>query len=342
MTQARLPLGQQLVAAGKWPLVGERAPRRDDSPWLVHVVAGVLRPRSFTLEELRTLGIRQYRTDIHCVTRWSRLDAEFSGVPLSAVLDACGAAPASRFVSFVARSDRRHSTSLPLGVAAALDVFLALTADGEPLREVHGGPVRIVVPDRYFYKSLKWLERIELWPDDRLGYWERTAGYHNEADPWREQRYLASGLTGQQSRAILALRDIAGQDLRGLAAGGLDLRGLQAQRALLRDADFQAAALESACFDNANLSNAHFAFADLTGASFRGADLEGADFSGANLRGATLLDVSLLGTTFCDPSGQRPATLDASTRVSPGALEMLTPRQQAFLEEALRLSRSER
>ena len=112
-----LPPGQQWAASGKWPLVGERTPRHDDSPWTLTIAGAVARPFSCTLDELSSLSQQEQAIDIHCVTRWSRPEVRFSGVMLSALLDRAQPAPAARFVSFVARSARAHSTSLPLADA---------------------------------------------------------------------------------------------------------------------------------------------------------------------------------------------------------------------------------
>jgi molybdopterin-dependent oxidoreductase-like protein protein/pentapeptide repeat protein len=232
-----------------------------------------------------------------------------------------------------------------LADALRLRILLVLSADGEPLSEARGGPLRVVVPSRYFYsryfyKSLKWLERIELLRDDKLGFWERTASYHNTADPWRQQRYVAAGVTKAEARAILENRDISGRDLRSLDAEGRDLTGLVARGALLRDADFRRCRVQGACFDGANLTNAHFGGADLRAATFRNADLEGADFSGANLGGACLLGASLIASSFFDESNTcensaTAAMLDRCTQIEWTALEDLTPEQQAFLQAAL-------
>ena len=289
-----LPPGQQLVAAGKWPVMGERAPRGDASPWRVSIGGRVERPLVLSLGELRARTQVERVVDIHCVTRWSKPGVRFAGVPLAELLASVRPTSDARFVSFVARSDRDHSTSLPLADAVELEALVALAADGKPLGSEHGGPVRLVVPGRYFYKSLKWLEHVELLAADRLGFWEATAGYHNEADPWRQQRYIASGVSPAEARAILAGRDLRGKKLLGLRAAGCDLAGLQAQHAVLRDADFRDCNLAGACFDGANLTNAHFQGARLQGASFRDADLEGAGFERADLRGACLLASSLL------------------------------------------------
>jgi DMSO/TMAO reductase YedYZ molybdopterin-dependent catalytic subunit len=339
MSEPALPPHQQLAAPGKWPVVGERAPARRSDPWRVAIGGLVALPRSWTLEQLRALPAVERVLDIHCVTRWTKLAVPFGGVPLRLLLEECRPLPEARFVSFVARSERNHSTSLPLADALGLDTLIALTAEGRPLEEGHGGPVRTVVPGRYFFKSVKWLERIDLLAEDRLGYWEAEAGYHNVADPWKEQRYLAANLDRREVRELLARRDFSGRDLRGIEAGGLDLTGLAARAALLRDAHFERAVLCRACFDGANLSNAHLEGADLRGATFAGGDVEGADFRGADLRGADFTGASLFGASFCpepgDDEGWGPARLDRTTRADAAALDTLLPRQQTFVREAL-------
>lgn len=295
-----LPPNQRLVAPGKWPVVGEKAPRQGDTtPWSVTVCGGVVEPRTFGLDTLAQLPQVSETHDIHCVTRWSKLAVCFTGVPLKELLLLCGGPlPEAQFVSFVARSDRNHSTSLPLADALALGCLVATQADGEPLDETHGGPVRIVTPGRYFYKSVKWLERIDLRSEDQLGYWEGVTGYHNGADPWKEERYIASEINPRVLEKALAARDFSGLDLRGVDLRGRDLSGLKAVGALLRDAHFEGARLHNADFTDANLSNAHLEQADLTAARFTRADLEGAAFDRALLPGADFTDASLFGTTF--------------------------------------------
>jgi len=333
----KLPPGQQLAAPGKWPAVGERAPGPGPAEWSLTLVDLDGREHSWTLATFRQLPRVTRKIDIHCVTRWSQPGMEFTGVLLQHALAAAEMSFAANFVSFIARSERRHSTSLPLAVALRLQAMLAWEANGEPLASIHGGPLRVIVPDRYFYKSLKWLARIELLHEDRLGFWEATAGYHNEADPWREQRYLASTLDRREAAAVLARRDFAGRDLRGIDARGHDLTGLHARGALLRDADFRGCRLDAACFEGANLSNAHLADACLCGASFLNADLEGADFSAADLRGADFRGASVFGATFAplDAEGRidlaRKASWDATTRFDAARLEDLLPAQRAAL-----------
>ncbi len=339
-----LPPQQQLVAPGKWPVVGERAALTADGLWRVSCCGEVESEQTWSLEQLRDLPQVTRSLDIHCVTRWSRLGVEFSVVPLSTLLELCRPLPSARFVSFVAHSQRGHATSLPLSMLREADVLVAFEADGQPLTAEHGGPVRIVTPGRYFYKSLKWLAQIELLAEDRLGYWEANAGYHNSADPWKEERFLAADLDLQTVRRLLAARDFSGRDLRGVVATGMDLRGLNAIGAQLRDAHFEGADLRDSGFDGANLSGAHLERADLRGATFGqdsngiAADLEGADFRGADLRGARFLGASLFGATFgpSDPSDSTsiPVVIDATTVIDGAALTSLesTPAQLRFLQ----------
>jgi DMSO/TMAO reductase YedYZ molybdopterin-dependent catalytic subunit len=330
-SQVRLPPGQQLAAAHKWPSVGERSAAPWSPPWIVEICGLARRPLILSLAGLAALPQTAADIDIHCVTRWSKLDQRFAGVLLADLLARAGPLPGARFVSLVARSERNHSTSLVLAEALALGTLIATQHAGQPLPEVHGGPVRAIVPGRYFYKSLKWLTRIELLADDRLGYWEAQAGYHNHGDPWNEERYLAPAITRQAAAAAIASRDFRGLDLRSIDASGRDLSGLQAQRALLRDADFRDATLTGADFGGANLSNARLARASLQGASFQGADVEGADFCGADLSGADFRGASLLGVTFVNPAERLAATMDGRTQFDVDRLEDMFPEQAEFV-----------
>jgi hypothetical protein len=299
----------------------------------------VERPRTWSLEELAELPQSEILTDIHCVTRWSKLDVRFSGVLLKTLLDACQVAGSARFVSFVARSERRHSSSLPLPQALQLGTLLATHYEGRPLPEDHGGPLRGVVPGRYFYKSVKWIETIELLEQDQPGYWESEAGYHNHADPWLEQRYIAGSISRREAAALVERRDFSGRDLLSINVASLDLRGLRAGNALLRNANFECCNLCDADFRQANLSNARFRQADLRGADFASADLEGADFAGADLRGVSFHSCSLFGTTFADVSGGlilHPARFDGDTRIDRESMAALTGDQQRVVDQLLK------
>lgn len=264
----------------------------------------------------------------------------FGGVRLNALLDAAEPSAAARFARIVARSTRAHASSLPLSDLKDLDPLVALTVDGEPLPPEHGGPVRLVVPGRYFYKSVKWLERVELLAEDRLGFWEAESGYHNVADPWKEQRYVVRDLPAHKIRALLQSRSFDGKDLLSLACDDMDLTGLTARRALLRNASFRRCRLANADFTGANLSNACFDRADLRGARLRDGDAEGSSFRGADLRGADLTGTSLFGVSFAaepheDPGDSPAAIVDATTRLNDDQLSALTEPQARFLKDAL-------
>jgi hypothetical protein len=329
-----------MAAAGKWPLVGERVAAAVDGAWTVEVAGLVDTPQIWSLEQLRTLPWIERSIDIHCVTRWSKFDVRFGGVLLSDLLAESLLRPDARFVSFVAHSIRGHSTSLAIDEAVALEALVALEADGQPIAPEHGGPVRVVTPGKYFYKSLKWLRQIDVLAEDRLGYWEAEAGYHNGADPWREQRFLAATLSRHEMREVLASRNFAGRDLRSIDAAGHELERLDAEAALLRNADFVRAKLAQASFQSANLSNAHFERADLRDANFRNADVEGADFVGADLRGADFRGASLIGATFIATTrneGTVPleAVMDRTTQFDARSLDDLMPEQADFVRRMI-------
>lgn len=330
-TDPDLPPRQRLAAAGKWPVVGESACLPYDEPWRLTVTVEGDPVASWTLDELQAMRTETAVVDFHCVTRWSRTGVRVTGISLESLLvrEEVEIGKPVDFVSWVARTERDHSSSMPLADAIAFCAMLVWEVDGRPLTPEHGGPLRSVVPGRYFYKSVKWVERIDLLVSDRLGYWEAEAGYHNGADPWREERYVAGGLSREQLRDLLASRDWSGREVLSLIAEDRDLGGLIAQRALLRNANFRGANLAGADFSGANLSNACFASADLRDADFRGADVEGAEFDGANLSGVDFRGASIFGCTFAG------ANVDRATRVERRQLEALAESERAFLAEGL-------
>ena len=120
------------------------------------------------------------------MTRWTRFDTSFRGVHWSELAKLARPTPAARYV--VAHAEQGFTASVPLEALEDAEALVAYEADGKPLTPDHGWPLRLVVPGRYFWKSAKWLRGIELTAVDRAGFWERY-GYHNDADPWREQRY---------------------------------------------------------------------------------------------------------------------------------------------------------
>lgn len=331
-----LPPGQQLASRGKWPQVGEPTPTDLPTDWRLDLVGLVESPLSLDLRDLGAYPFVERAIDIHCVTRWSKPAMKFGGVLLADLLAVAGLKSEAKFVGFVAHSSRKHDTSLPLADALKLETLLAWQVDGEPLTPDHGGPLRVIVPDRYFYKSLKWLRTIRLLAVDELGFWEREAGYHNTADPWREHRYMAPSLSRLEMRAVLKSRDFSGRDLRSLDCRGHDLTGLQATKALLRDVDFRACPLAGATFDGANLSNGKLGGADLRRATFRDADLEGADFGGADLRDCDFRGTSLFGATFRPQPDQAPTQIDATTKFDSSGLEKLMPDEERYVREQLK------
>ena len=125
-------------------------------------------------------------TDIHCVTRWSKLDTVWRGVPLTELMARAGVKEGATHL--MAYSDGGYTTNMPLAVALDDDVLLAHTYDGKPLERDHGAPLRLLVPKRYFWKSAKWVRGLRLTDADEPGFWEQN-GYHNRGDPWREERY---------------------------------------------------------------------------------------------------------------------------------------------------------
>lgn len=184
---ARLPPGQYLTE--KWPVLhAGDVPSypRDLAGWDFRVSGEVENPLTLTWGELSELPRIDVTQDIHCVTRWSRFDASFSGVPWSALAELCRPTPTARYA--LAQAEAGFSANVPLEGLEREGALLATHADGEPLSPEHGWPLRLVVPSMYFWKSAKWLRGIELTSRDEPGFWERY-GYHNDADPWREQRY---------------------------------------------------------------------------------------------------------------------------------------------------------
>jgi len=181
----RLPPGQVLTE--KWPVLhyGD-IPRYDMAKWRLRVHGLVAREAVLTIDQVKALPNRTVHCDIHCVTTWSRLDNDFTGVAFSEVVTMVQPTPEAHFVIF--HCNAGFTTSLPLEALLDDDVLIAWAHDGQALAPEHGYPLRGLVPKRYFWKSAKWIEAIEFVEKDQLGFWER-AGYNNSADPWREERY---------------------------------------------------------------------------------------------------------------------------------------------------------
>ena len=182
---ARLPPGQYLTE--KWPVLhaGE-VPDVDVATWTLAITGEVEEPVTLSYDELRALPATDVTTDIHCVTRWSRFDAQFKGVHWRELARLCRPKPTARFV--IAHAGHGFTSNVPLAALEDDDALVVYEADGEPLTPDHGYPARLFIPTKYFWKSAKWLTGIELSAVDKPGFWERY-GYHNDADYWQEQRY---------------------------------------------------------------------------------------------------------------------------------------------------------
>ena len=182
---ARVPPGQYLTERFPVLTVG-RNPTTDLKAWSLSIRGEVDEPYSLTWDELLTLPQTTVTVDIHCVTRWSKLDTTWTGVRVRDLLARAKVRPSGTHV--MAHCDGGYTTNVPLDALMADDVLVTHTYEGEPLEPDHGGPLRLLVPSRYFWKSAKFLRQLEVMPEDRQGYWELN-GYHNDADPFTEQRH---------------------------------------------------------------------------------------------------------------------------------------------------------
>lgn len=181
----RLPPGQ--IETRKWPVLHYgRVPTIDLSRWRFTVSGLVEQPLSLSWDDLARLPHQETVCDIHCVTHWSRFDNVFEGVPVSAILDMARPRPDAAYALVLAAEG--YTTNLPLEDLGRPGILLALRHNGEPLTPEHGGPVRLLVPHLYLWKSAKWLQGVELLREDEPGFWEEN-GYHMRGDPWAEERY---------------------------------------------------------------------------------------------------------------------------------------------------------
>ena len=181
----RLPPGQ--IVTRKWPVLHYgTVPPFDAATWRFRITGQVDRPLELTWAELQALPRQETLCDIHCVTRWSRYDNLFAGVPVRALLERAGVRPAARYA--LVHAEQGFTTNLPLEDLDRPENLLALSHNGEALPPEHGGPVRLLVPHLYFWKSAKWVRGFELLEEDYPGFWEQN-GYHMRGDPWREERY---------------------------------------------------------------------------------------------------------------------------------------------------------
>jgi DMSO/TMAO reductase YedYZ molybdopterin-dependent catalytic subunit len=182
-SSSRVPPGQHLVddfpvlSAGPTPHVAM-------SEWTFSIVGEVDEPKVWTWDEFRKLPSETFTVDIHCVTKWSKLDTSWTGVSLETILKHVESAADYA----VAYSDGSYTTNLPIDDLRGRQAWIAFEYDGQPLDPEHGGPARLLVPHLYLWKSAKWVRGISLQNEDEPGFWESN-GYHLRGDPWREQRY---------------------------------------------------------------------------------------------------------------------------------------------------------
>jgi DMSO/TMAO reductase YedYZ molybdopterin-dependent catalytic subunit len=182
----RIPPNQ--VRTRKWPVLDAYGtPHVDIEAWRFRVTGLVERPWEVDWPAFRSLPATRVFSDFHCVTRWSRLDNLWEGVSTRTIADIVGIDPRARYV-LVRGLDNGFTTNLPLEAFLGEDALFAWSHDGEPLPADHGGPLRLVVPRLYAWKSAKWASGLEFLENDRAGFWE-NGGYHMKGDPWREERY---------------------------------------------------------------------------------------------------------------------------------------------------------
>ncbi len=181
----RLPPGQRLVT--NWPVLDLGVqPAIARTEWRLKVDGTVLNQLDWQWDDFMSQPHVEDVSDIHCVTQWSRFDNRWQGVSTQHLLGVVQPLPGTTHI--VLHGADGYTTNVTLENFAADDCLLAHCHDGAPLSREHGGPVRLVIPQWYFWKSAKWITRIEFRRDDLPGFWE-VRGYHNEGDPWTEQRY---------------------------------------------------------------------------------------------------------------------------------------------------------
>ena len=181
--ESRLPPGQYLVE-GFPVLSAGPTPYTPLEEWTFSITGDVSEPRTWTWEEFRALPSEDIRADIHCVTKWSKLDTSWEGVSIDTLLEGIEH-DATHVLAFC---DGGYTTNLPLEDVVDGKAWVAFAYDGEDLEPEHGAPARLLVPHLYFWKSAKWVRGLRLMDHDEPGFWE-TYGYHMYGDPWREQRY---------------------------------------------------------------------------------------------------------------------------------------------------------
>ena len=179
----RVPPGQYVT--DDFPVLSAGpTPHTPLDQWDFAITGEIDAPKRWSWDEFLTLPTETPTVDIHCVTKWSKLDTTWEGVSMDTLLD--GVETAAEFVTVFC--DGGYTTNLPLEDIKGGKAWIAYQYGGAPLEPEHGGPARLLVPHLYFWKSAKWVRGLRLTPEDHPGFWE-TNGYHNYGDPWKEQRY---------------------------------------------------------------------------------------------------------------------------------------------------------
>lgn len=181
----KVPPGQRVIK--RFPVLHEGSvPVFDEDKWDFRVEGLVDNPLILTWREFKNLPRSKVVSDFHCVTGWSRLDNEWEGVRFREIARLVKPRENAMFVTIV--SEGGYTTSLSVANLMGDDVLLATVLENKPLPPEHGGPLRLVVPKKYAYKSAKWVRKVIFTEEKELGYWERR-GYSDSADPWKEERY---------------------------------------------------------------------------------------------------------------------------------------------------------
>ena len=183
----RIPPGQSRTK--KWPVLDSSGPPRlNPADWRLRIFGLVEKEVEFDLRQFVELPRTRVFSDFHCVTRWSRLGNLWEGVSTADLVRLAGGVKSEAKFVLAHGYDRGFTTNLPIDDFLAEDALVASLHDGEAISFDHGGPVRLIVPRLYAWKSAKWLSGLEFLPVDRAGFWEKN-GYHMRGDPWVEERY---------------------------------------------------------------------------------------------------------------------------------------------------------
>ncbi len=182
---SRIPPGQYLTT--DFPVLSAGpTPRTPLDRWSFSIEGLVRAPITWSWDAFQALPAREWTVDISCVTKWTKLDMRWRAVSVDALLEHVDLDPAAAFA--IAWADGGYTTNLPVADVLDSQAFVAFEYDGKPLAPEHGGPARLVVPGRYFWKSAKWVRGLRLQSADEPGFWE-SLGYHNRGDQWLEERY---------------------------------------------------------------------------------------------------------------------------------------------------------